>query len=98
MGEHIPWPQTAELLPDGRVALHVGNIWTDLHAHDDIGEVVWHSRGDRHSRALTREQCLHALRLAEQDVTSSHLSGAERAAARRIIGKLNRCLLALDGS
>ena len=97
MTDRVPWPQTGELLSDGRVALHVGNIWVDLHAGDDIGEIIWTSRGDRHSRALTRQQCLNALRLAEQDVTSSHLSTAERAAARRIIGKLHKCLRALDG-
>lgn len=97
MADHAPWPQTGELLADGRVALHVGNIWVDLHVGDDIGEIIWTSRGDRHSRALTRQQCLNALQLAERDVTSSHLSTAERAAAKRIVGKLHKCLRALDG-
>ena len=98
MGERVPWPQTGEMLPDGRVALHVGNIWTDLHAGDDIGEIVWQSKGPRHSRALTREQCLRVLRLAETDAPSSHLGSVGRKAAKRIIGKMHRCLRAFDGS
>ena len=98
VGERVPWPQTGEWLPDGRVALHVGHIWTDLHAHDDIGEVVWQSRGDRHSRALTRVQCLAALELARSDQHDQRLTEQERSAARRIERKLRRCLRALDGA
>ena len=90
-------PQTGEVLADGRVALHVGHIWTDMHLGYDIGEVVWQGQGPRHSRALTRQQCLMALQLAEDDVANGSLNSSERAAAGRIIGKLHQCLRALDG-
>ncbi len=85
------------MLADGRVALHVGHIWTDMHRGEDIGEIVWQSQGPRHSRALTRQQCLNALRLAEDDVANGSLNTSEREAAGRIIRKVHQCLRALDG-
>ncbi|WP_420609448.1 hypothetical protein [Candidatus Poriferisodalis sp.] len=97
MGERASWPRTGEVLADGRVALHVGHIWTDMHRGEDIGEVIWQSRGRRHSRALTRQQCLNALRLAEDDVPNASLSTSEREAAGRIIRKVHQCLRALGG-
>ena len=96
MGERASWPRTAEVLADGRVALHVGHIWTDMHLDEDIGEIVWQSQGPRHSRALTRQQCLNALRLAEDDVANGSLSSSESKAAGRIIRKVRQCLRALD--
>lgn len=97
MNERMSRPHTGEMLADGRVALHVGHIWTDMHLDDDIGEIVWQSEGPRHSRALTREQCLIALQLAKDDVAIESLSRSERAAAGRIIAKLQLCLRALGG-
>ena len=96
MVERVPWFQTGELLPDGRVALHVGNFWTVLHARDDVGEVIWQSRGDRHSRALTPAQCTASLKLARSDKIDRGLTEQERSAARRIEHKLGRCLRALE--
>ncbi|WP_428115201.1 hypothetical protein [Candidatus Poriferisodalis sp.] len=70
MSERVPWPQTGEVLADGRIALHVGNIWVEMHPDADIGEVIWQSRGERHSRALTHQQCLAALQLAQDDAVN----------------------------
>ncbi len=97
MSELASRPQTGEVLADGRVALHVGHIWTDMHLNDDIGDIIWHSKGPRHTRALTRSQCHTALQLAQIDASNTNLSASERAAAGRIIRKVHQCMQALGG-